>query len=385
MDMVLSVAIVLTLATSAWVLLRYGRVPCRGEMPTSLFTFIAILFTSGLDVGLVMFPLTEFPVYASEPEYGFANPLAIEFGFWGFLVWAFYFLTTFYFVLIEPRVRLFELPLVKFINNLVIIGTCAFTGYLFLSYLPDYVDGIPTALRYGLVALVVLCAVWSSSDVRYVKFLSVASTWLFVALIGLMGWNSGASLVELGGTVAGIGEYFANIHEFVTPITDYHAFYLFWWFSWSIMIGQFVARFAGGLPAWQLCIAMLVVPSIPIAIWFSVLYLHFSDAIAIGGLLKLGMVVVGVIFVINSLDSLIRLYTTNLNLEPDRVGLPRYVMGNWTLMFGLVLLFQFTPLKIEWIGLVVIGLYALVAGLLWQRRAQCRALGKGAEMSVRAG
>lgn len=370
MDMVLSVAIVLTLAASAWVLLRYGRVRCRGEMPTSLFTFIAILFTSGLDVGLVMFPLTEFPVYASEPEYGFANPLAIEFGFWGFLVWAFYFLTTFYFVLVEPKVRLFELPLIKFINNLVIIGTCAFTGYLFLSYLPDYIDGIPAALRYGLVALVVLCAVWSSSDVRYVKFLSVASTWLFVVLIGFMWWNSGSGPVELGSTVASIGEYFANIHEFVTPITDYHAFYLFWWFSWSIMIGQFVARFSGGLPAWQLCIAMLVVPSIPIAIWFSVLYLHFSHTIAIGGPLKLGMVVVGVIFVINSLDSLIRLYTTNLNLEPDRVGLPRYVAGNWILMFGLVLLFQFTPLKIEWIGLVVIGLYALIAVLLWQRRHQ---------------
>ncbi|WP_417607652.1 BCCT family transporter [Oceanimonas baumannii] len=370
MDMVLSVAIVLTLAASAWVLLRYGRVRCRGEMPTSLFTFIAILFTSGLDVGLVMFPLTEFPVYASEPEYGFANPLAIEFGFWGFLVWAFYFLTTFYFVLVEPKVRLFELPLIKFINNLVIIGTCAFTGYLFLSYLPDYIDGIPAALRYGLVALVVLCAVWSSSDVRYVKFLSVASTWLFVVLIGFMWWNSGSGPVELGSTVAGIGEYFANIHEFVTPITDYHSFYLFWWFSWSIMIGQFVARFSGGLPAWQLCIAMLVVPSIPIAIWFSVLYLHFSHTIAIGGPLKLGMVVVGVIFVINSLDSLIRLYTTNLNLEPDRVGLPRYVASNWILMFGLVLLFQFTPLKIEWIGLVVIGLYALIAVLLWQRRHQ---------------
>ncbi|MGR7921590.1 BCCT family transporter [Zobellella denitrificans] len=385
MEMVLSAAIMLTLAASAFILLRFGKLRCQGEMPTSLFTFIAILFTSGLDVGLVMFPLTEFPVYASEPEYGFANPLAIEFGFWGFLVWMFYFLTTFYFVLIEPRLKLFEIPFVKLINNLVIIGTCAFTGFLFLSYLPDYVEGITPAVRYGLVALVVLCAVWSSSDVRYVKFLSVASTWLFLALIGTMWWNSGASLAGLGGTVAGIGEYFTNIHEFVTPITDYHAFYLFWWFSWSIMIGQFVARFAGGLPAWQLCIAMLVVPSIPIAIWFSVLYLHFSEAIAIAGALKLAMVVVGVIFVINSLDSLIRLYTSNLNLEPGRIGLPAYVAGNWVLMFGLVLLFQFTPLKIEWVGTVVIFLYALIAVLLWQRREQCSALGQGIKVPAKAG
>jgi len=32
-------------------------------MPASLFTFNAILFTSGLDVGLIMFPLTEFPIF----------------------------------------------------------------------------------------------------------------------------------------------------------------------------------------------------------------------------------------------------------------------------------------------------------------------------------
>ncbi|WP_417617514.1 BCCT family transporter [Oceanisphaera sp.] len=376
MEMLLSVAIVFTLLATVVILLRYGNLRCKGDMPTSLFTFIAILFTSGLDVGLIMFPLTEFPVYASEAEYGFTNPLAIEFGFWGFLVWGFYFLTTFYFVLIEPRVRLFELPLVKFVNNMVIIGTCAFTGFLFLSYLPTYIEGITPVMTYGLVALVVLAAVWSSSDVRYVKLLSVASTWLFIALIAAMWLNTGAGVQGLGSTMAGIGGYFSNIHQFVAPITDYHAFYLFWWFSWSIMIGQFVARFSGGLKAWQLCVSMLVVPSIPIAIWFSVLYLHFEQSLAIGGLLNLAMVVVGVIFVINSLDSLIRLYTTNLRIEAEKLGAVRYVVFNWTLMFGLVLLFQFTPLKIEWIGLVVIGLYALITVQLWRRRRQLGNLGQ---------
>ncbi|MFD1008961.1 BCCT family transporter [Oceanisphaera ostreae] len=376
MEVLLSVAIMFTLLATAVILLRYGNLRCKGDMPTSLFTFIAILFTSGLDVGLIMFPLTEFPVYASEAEYGFTNPLAIEFGFWGFLVWGFYFLTTFYFVLIEPRVRLFELPLVKIVNNMVIIGTCAFTGFLFLSYLPTYIEGITPAMTYGLVALVVLAAVWSSSDVRYVKLLSVASTWLFIALIAAMWLNTGADVQEFGSTVAGIGGYFVNIHEFVTPITDYHAFYLFWWFSWSIMIGQFVARFSGGLKAWQLFISMLVVPSIPIGIWFSVLYLHFEQSLAINGVLNMAMVVVGVIFVINSLDSLIRLYTTNLRIEAEKLGPVRYVAFNWTLMFGLVLLFQFTPLKIEWVGLVVIGLYASITLLLWRRRRQLGDLGQ---------
>ena len=40
--------------------------------------------------------------------------------------------------------------------------------------------------------------------------------------------------------------YFAELPRFILPLSDYHAFYLFWWFAWSIMIGQFVSRFVGG-------------------------------------------------------------------------------------------------------------------------------------------
>ncbi|NVK42170.1 MAG: BCCT family transporter [Oceanospirillaceae bacterium] len=364
MNTVLSFAIIATLLMALLILLRWGKLRCQGEMPTSLFAFMAILFTSGLDVGLVMFPLTEFPVYAEESAYAFTNPLAIEFGFWGFLVWGFYFLTTFYFVIVEPRLKLFEIPVIKLINNIVVIGTCAFTGFLFLSYLPDYAEGISEPLRYGLTGLVVLMAVFSSSDVRYVKWLSIGSTWLFFGLIGLLAMNAGMGTAAVGDSLSKLSGYFGNLHRFVTPLSDYHAFYLFWWFSWSIMIGQFVARFVGGLSARQLCLAMLVIPSIPIAIWFSVLYFYHEQALLMSGALKLAMLVVGVIFVINSLDSLIRLYTTNLNLTVERFGLLPYIGGNWVLMFGLVLLFQFTPLQIEWIGLVVIGLYALISLLL---------------------
>ena len=165
--------------------------------------------------------------------------------------------------------KLFEIPAIKFFNNLVVISTCAFTGYLFLSYLPDYVDGISAAQQYGLVAVVVLCAVLSSSDIKYVKILSVASTWLFFALIA--------------------------------------------------------------------------------GLWLA------TD--------------MGIMFVINSLDSLIRLYTVNLNLTAENIGRRKYILGNWATMFGLILLYQFTPFKIEWVGLIVIALYGVVYVLLFARRS----------------
>jgi len=42
----------------------------------------------------------------------------------------------------------------------------------------------------------------------------------------------------------------------------------------------------------------------------------------------------------------------------------------WAALSVLVLLYMFTPLKIEWIGLVVVGIYAAVYGLVFQRRRQ---------------
>ena len=370
MTLILTIAIIITLLTSAVLVTKWRNVRCTGPMPVSLFTFMAILFTSGLDVGLIMFPLVDFEVYRTEELYAFTNPLAIEFGFWGFLVWAFYFLTTFYFCIVEPRLKLFEIPAVRITNNIVIIGTCAFTAYLFLVYLPSYVDGISDVARFGLVALVVLLAAASSTDIKFVKVLSVSSTILFFVLIVGAWLAAGMGFGGLLESMTGIGGYFTNIDRFVSPITDYHQFYLYWWFAWSIMIGQFVSRFVGGLKAWQLMLALLVVPSIPIAIWFSVLYYYFSTGIEVGGILQLAMVIVGVIFVINSLDALIRLYTDNLKFTVERLGRLPYIAGNWLAICALVLLYQFTPLKIEWIGLVVVALYAAVYYLVFTRRQQ---------------
>ena len=372
MTLILSIAIIITTLTSVVLVIRWRNLRCEGPLPASLFTFIAILFTSGLDVGLIMFPLVDFESYASDPTYDFANPLAFEFGFWGFLVWAFYFLTTFYFCIVEPKLKLFEIPAVKFTNNVVIIGTCAFTGYLFLIYLPDYIVGISDVARFALVGVVILFAALSSTHIRFVAILSVSSTWMFFALIAGIWLSSGMGIGGLASTMTNIGEYFTNIHRFVLPVSDYHQFYLYWWFAWSIMIGQFVARFVGGLKTWHLLLALLIVPSIPIAIWFSVLYWHFDNEVAIDGLRRVAMIVVGVIFVVNSLDSLIRLYTRNLNLTVDRLGVMSYVAGNWIALFGLVLLYQFTPLEIEWVGLVVIGIYATVYFMAFRRRQELR-------------
>lgn len=365
----LSAGLIFTFCAIAFILYRWGNMRCVGVTPVHTFTFIAILFTSGLDVGLIMFPLTEFAGYAdlaTSPEYAFTNPLAIEFGFWAFLIWGFYFLTCFYFCVIEPHVKFFEIPVIKVLNNIVIIGTCAFTAYLLLSnlpwYLPEFGDGESIiGSFYAIVFIAIAMAVYSSTSMKYVRILSLATTWFFIALIALM-WG-GAFLGEHGNignfatTLALLGGYFGNIHQFILPLNDYHEFYLYWWFAWSIMIGQFTARFVGGLRTYQVLLAMLVFPSLPIAVWFTVLYYFSANAIDTSGFYNVAMAIVGVTFVINSLDSLIRLYTDNLNLTVSRLGKAKYIVMNIVAMSLLTLLFKLDFLQIQWVGAVVIGLF----------------------------
>ena len=372
----LSAGIIFTFAAIAFVLYRWGNIRCVGVTPVKTFTFIAILFTSGLDVGLIMFPLTEFAGYAdlvASPEYSFTNALSIEFGFWAFLIWGFYFLTCFYFCVIEPRVQFFQIPLIKLINNVVIIGTCAFTAYLLLTNLPWYVpelgDGESIIGSFYLIVFVVIAAaVYSSTSIRYVRLLSLATTWLFIGLIAVM-WSGtflgeGSSIGEFASTLSLLGGYFGNIHEFVLPLNDYHEFYLYWWFAWSIMIGQFTARFVGGLRTYQVLAAMLIFPSIPIAIWFTVLYYYSVNGLETTGFYNIMMAIVGITFVINSLDSLIRLYTDNLNLSVDRVGKVKYFLGNIIALSLLTLLFKLDFLQIQWVGAVVIGLFFTCFGYI---------------------
>ena len=360
----LSIGLVFTFTMIVVILLRWGNLKVVGVTPVRTFTFMAILFTSGLDVGLIMFPLTEFGGYAED--YSVTNPLAIEFGFWAFLIWGFYFLTCFYFCVIEPRVKFFEIPLVKVVNNVVIIGTCAFTAFLLLKNLPWYLpemgeDQTAQMVFYGIVFLSIAAAVYSSTSLKYVRVLSVSTSWMFIGLIVLFWYyafmTENGTLGDFASTFSLLGGYFGNIHEFMLPLSDYHAFYLYWWFAWSIMIGQFTARFVGGLRTWQLLLAMLFLPSIAIGTWFTVLYYYHLEDIGTTGVFNILMVTVGITMVINSLDSLIRLYTDNLNLTVKRFGKGRYFAGNLAAMIGLTLLFQLEFLKIQWVGALVIGIY----------------------------
>ena len=77
-------------------------------------------------------------------------------------------------------------------------------------------------------------------------------------------------------------------------------------------------------------------------------YWYFAIIISIAVLMSWAMMGVGILFVVNSLDSLTRLYTQNIGLITGARHRALHRV-NWAILFALVLAFQFTPFKIEWV------------------------------------
>jgi len=101
---------------------------------------------------------------------------------------------------------------------------------------------------------------------------------------------------------------------------------------------------------------MLIWPSLSIGLWFSVLYLFHLKGLQTSGFINLAMVFRRHCFVINSLDSLIRLYSDNLDLTVARFGKRKYITLHAFLMMMLTVLFSLQFIKIQWVGALVIGI-----------------------------
>ena len=152
---------------------------------------------------------------------------------WGPLVWLMYFLSAFYFVILEPRLQVFKISAVKWVYNLTII---AFNCYLFMQNLPAYVPDMPTWDIRGLAVLVIAISVYSSADMHFMKWLAILSTWgvgllALASLAAVAFFYSEVGMGALAMNVGRLGGYFANLHSLTTPITDYYEFYRFWWFA----------------------------------------------------------------------------------------------------------------------------------------------------------
>ena len=135
--------------------------------------------------------------------------------------------------------------------------------------------------------------------------------------------------------------------------------------TWTIMLGQFVAKFVKQLSPIKLLLIMVILPLLPTAIWFSLLFhwqqLNIEQSLLFNG----AMIFIAMLFVINSLDFMTANYSSALGLSRQqfpatRKGSYQFITINTLVLFIVTFLFHTQLLLVNYIAILVIGLIILL-------------------------
>ncbi|UJF23227.1 BCCT family transporter [Shewanella sp. OMA3-2] len=304
---------------------RFGDIKLGPEHSVPDYSYkswIAMLFSAGMGIGLMFFGVAE-PVmhYLAPPD---ATPesikaakdaLKITFFHWGIHAWAIYAvvaLSLAYFsyrhkLPLLPRSALYPLigekiygPIGHAVDTFAVLGTmfgvATSLGFGVLqinSGLSYLIDGLPNNTTVQVVLIVIITAiatlsVFSGLD-KGVKRLSELNLGLALLLM--------LSVLVLGPTVLLMQSFVQNtggyLSEIVGKTFNLYAYeqkddwiggwtllYWGWWISWSPFVGTFIARVSRGRTIREFLIGVLFVPSAITFLWMTVFGNTAIDAIA---------------------------------------------------------------------------------------------------------
>lgn len=290
--------------------IRLGKDSDRPEF--SMFSWLAMLFSAGMGIGLVFYgaaePLSHYAVDAATTATGtkaaYKEAMRETFFHWGFHAWAIYGMTALtlaYFQFRKGQPGLISATLRPIFGKRVDgkLGTVIDVFAVFAT-----VFGVATSLGFGavqinaglnylfnvpigfwsqfiiiaIVTVLFLISAWSGLG-KGIRILSntnmVLALTLLVFIIAL-----GPTLLIFNMFTDSIGGYLENIIRMsfrtapLTPenqswLNDWTLFYWAWWIAWSPFVGMFIARVSKGRTIREFMIGVLVVPTVLSAIWFS--------------------------------------------------------------------------------------------------------------------
>ncbi|ABL99382.1 BCCT family transporter [Shewanella amazonensis] len=295
---------------------RFGDIklgPDHAEPDYSYKSWIAMLFSAGMGIGLMFFGVAEPVMHLIAPPD--ATPESIEaarqamkitFFHWGIHAWAIYAvvaLSLAYFAYrhklpLLPRSALYPLigerihgPIGHAVDAFAVLGTMfgvatslgfgvlqvnAGLNFLFGDQFP-----VSTPLQVGLIAVITLIAtvsVFSGLD-KGVKRLSELNLLLAVVLM-LVVLLVGPTVALLQAIVQNTGAYFSDIVGKTFNLYAYQQkndwlggwtlLYWGWWISWSPFVGTFIARVSRGRTIREFLLGVLFVPSGFTFLWMTV-------------------------------------------------------------------------------------------------------------------
>jgi len=304
---------------------KYGKIKIGGveaEKEFSDFSWMAMLFSAGMGIGLMFFSVTEPMFYFNTPPSFFgaeagtgaaaAAAMAQTFFHWGLHPWAVYGLVglglaffsfnrglpltfrSIFWPLLGERIYGWPghvIDLVTVFATLFGLSTSLGLGVAQVNSGLSFVFGsgmlgvadIPTGTgpQVALIAGITLIATASVAAGLEggVKRLSTINLYLMFALLGFI-LLVGPTVFILGAWVEGLGAYLQNILGlgFFTgtlgaaengTVTAWTVFYWGWWIAWSPFVGMFIARISKGRSVREFVLGVLFLPALFSTLWLS--------------------------------------------------------------------------------------------------------------------
>ncbi|MFC4713941.1 glycine betaine uptake BCCT transporter [Planococcus dechangensis] len=292
--------------------IRLGKDTDKPEY--SFATWIAMLFSAGMGIGLVFWgaaePLSHFAIDPATAEPGsqeaFRESMRFTFFHWGIHAWAIYAvvalsLAYFQFRKGEPGLISSTLrPLfgdrmkgpwgvlvdviAVFATAVGVATTLGFGAIQINGGLAYLFDGVPADSLFTQIMIIAVVTVlfmvssWSGIS-KGIKYLSNTNMVLAITLL-VMVVILGPTLLIFNMFTDSLGSYFQNLVNMsfrAAPvdgdnrawIDGWTIFYWAWWISWSPFVGIFIARVSKGRTIREFLFGVLLIPTFISFVWFS--------------------------------------------------------------------------------------------------------------------
>lgn len=293
---------------------RFGDIKLgldHDEPDFSMQTWISMLFSAGMGIGLMFYGVAEPLMHFLAPPVGepasihvAKEALKITFFHWGLHAWAIYAIVALslaYFsyrhnLPLLPRSALHPLignkiygPIGHTVDSFAVIGTMfGIATSLGISATQvntglNHLFGVPINhfMQVLIIVAITICATVSvvSGLSKGIKKLSNLNMGLAIFLVLLM-LCVGPTIDILKAFVQNTGKYFSDLVHITFNLYAYQKkedwlggwtlFYWSWWVSWSPFVGIFIARISKGRTIREFLMGVLFVPSLFAFFWFTV-------------------------------------------------------------------------------------------------------------------
>jgi len=275
-------------------------------------TWIAMLFSAGMGIGLVFYgtsePISHYAISSPTGEVGtnqaIKDALRFTFFHWGIHAWSIYAIVALsiaYFHFRHKKLSLISATLEPIFGDKVngktgkaidifavlatVLGVAASLGFgaVQINGGLAYLFQVPKTIgvQFLIIAIVtVLFLVSAMSGLgKGIKILSNTNMILAAALLLLM-FIFGPTLFILNLLTDTIGTYIQTLPQMsfrIAPLNEdirgwingWTIFYWAWWIAWSPFVGVFIARVSRGRSIREFVFYVLLVPTIIVFVWFS--------------------------------------------------------------------------------------------------------------------